>query len=241
MLPNVFMCFLYLYIFVDLLEDCSLADMRIHWSLHGACLHHLSVAMCIAPLLNTNLTLSQRCETALTGFVVLDLFAMVSREKEVKYRMPSGSASMAKQTQGNLQSCALAAAVVCITMEDDFDGFKRWGRLSELAIEHWFGHIRLQSANAQHSARSFFRAEARQMLKLTRQLNEQKAPKRQNEGGKLRIDKCPGMVTVDVFHCFSFLLFCFGFVWQQLVAMTYYKNLQNDRVQKFSCDLLCIY
>lgn len=168
------------------LQDCDIYQMRVHWALEGALLWNLCTAMCIAPILHQQPPLNVRCEVALTGFICLDLFALLSHDKERKMGWPSGSAFLARQTREVLQACALSAVVLTLTKSAEEELFSRgFGRLSELGIEQWFGCLRTQHANAQMACRGYFRSSARHALKISKDLNGLKAPK---NGG----EKCLG-------------------------------------------------
>lgn len=171
-------------------QDCALSSMRVHWSLQGALVHHLCVAMCISPIMRLNLTLAQRCEIALCGFISLDIFAILAKEKEFTLRLPAGAGFMASQTAGILQSCALAAVVVTLTKDAGMTPWKTHGQLTEIGAEHWFGHLRLQSANAQHSTRSCFQCAARQMIKTNNLLNKQRPPTLHSKEEPLTAKEC---------------------------------------------------
>ena len=70
------------------------------------------VAMCISSLLHRNMTLQDRAEAGLAGFLSLDLFRMVAEEKCDAFCLPRGSLFMAGQTCFNIQGVALSAAVM---------------------------------------------------------------------------------------------------------------------------------
>ena len=55
-------------------------DMQVCWSLKGMCLHNLTVALCCAPILHQRLTMAQRCECAVAGFVLFDLWALLAHQ-----------------------------------------------------------------------------------------------------------------------------------------------------------------
>lgn len=139
----------------------------------------MQVALNAAPLLHQRMSLKERCETALTGFVAMDLFRMVSDGICHERKLPKGSLFMANQTSANLQLASLTAALICLTKEDSWDAFRTGhGRLSEASIEQFFGQIRQQSQNSQHSCRSYFLASARQTLRMHKILSKQSPPNR---------------------------------------------------------------
>eukprot|EP00435_Cladocopium_sp_Y103_P037650 s1066_g10.t1 len=149
------------------------------WALPGACLlFNIATAMCLAPLVHQQMTLQQRCEIGIAGFLSMDLFALLSRDWEKRLRLPAGSGFMAKQTREVLQACSLAGVLVCISKDEYMEPFKRgFMRLTEISIEQYFGMLRTQHANAQMSARSFFHSSARQQMRQNKDLFKQKAPK----------------------------------------------------------------
>ena len=156
-------------------QDVPVSEMVLHWSLQGSMLHSLVVAMNIAPLLHGSMTLQERAGTAICGFLSLDMFCLLAFEQEKKQALPRGGGFMAKQTMANLQACSLAALVITMTLNEDDLLFSRgFARASEITIEQFFGSIRTQSASAQHSARSYWQASARQMLRSHKALNKEK-------------------------------------------------------------------
>ena len=125
-----------------------------------------------APATNTALSLKQRCEIALSGVIVQDLWALLATERERKQRMPKGMCQMAPQTRSNLQWVAMCAANICATKEDTWHPFQFGHALSEIHIEHMFGRYRGQYAHADLNARAYWNANARvarqQAAKLAR-------------------------------------------------------------------------
>ena len=151
--------------------------MEVPWSLKGATLHNITVALCISPALHHFLTLVERCEAAVCGFVLLDLWKLCADKKAVEMGVPKGTTWMASQTQYNLQGTALSTIALCVAKSDDFMPWRYgFARLSELPIEQQFGHLRSQVASAQLSTRGFWHADARQSLKINDVLNKCKAP-----------------------------------------------------------------
>lgn len=144
------------------------------------------------------LSLKDRCEMALSGFVAVDVFALIAAGKCSEMKQPRGSCFMAPQTCQNIQSVALVTALMCHTKPASFcpwiEGF---GRITELPIEQWFGFLRGQSQNAQLSTRQFFFASARQSLKHSKSLNNSKAGPRKEEQ-KLTEDECLFLIWDDL-------------------------------------------
>ena len=151
-----------------------------------------------------------RCELGISGFLAMDLFALLARDTERRMRLPSGSGFMARQTRDVLQSCALAGVIVSLTKPQSMEPYRRgFGRLSEISIEQWFGFLRTQHASAQMSARSFFASSARQMMKENRMLVRQKAPK--SEGDAPLTSKEPLAITSRFITCYIFVPFYFQY------------------------------
>lgn len=156
-------------------QDCDLASMSVPWHLKGFTVHNAVTALCICPSNHKNMTVSQRCELSLTGFLALDLFKLVADKLCQEKRGPRGSCFMASQTVLMLQSTALTTVVICCTKEPEWNpwhyGFQR---LSEQSIEQHFGHLRCQATNAQLSTRAYWLASARTMMKTNDDLNKSK-------------------------------------------------------------------
>ena len=73
---------------------------------------------------------------------------------------------MHPQSARNLQSCSLGVIALCLGKSPDGNPWSRGRcRLTEMPIEEWFGRIRTQSPNAQHNARSYYRAACRDLLR----------------------------------------------------------------------------
>eukprot|EP00435_Cladocopium_sp_Y103_P043850 s486_g12.t1 len=114
-----------------------------------------------APAVNTALSLKQRCEIALSGVIIQDLWALLATETERKKRMPKGMCQMAPQTRSNLQLVAMCVANICATKEDTWHPFQFGHALSEIHIEHMFGRYRGQYAHSDLNARAYWNANAR--------------------------------------------------------------------------------
>ena len=135
------------------------------------------MALNAAPLLHRRMPLMERCETALTGFVSMDLFRMISDRLCRERRLPKGALFMASQTSSTLQLAALSAALICLTKDPTWDPFRTGpGRLSELSMEQHFGCLRQQAQNSQLSCRSYCWASARQTVRMHKILSKQSPP-----------------------------------------------------------------
>ena len=119
-----------------------------------------------APLTHKSMDIPDRCQNAMTAFCMLDLFRLVADKEATKLGLPKGSLFLSHQTLRNLQCVALSAIIVVASPDREGDAW-RYGhlRLSELAVEEHFGHLRMQSASAQLTTRGFWIAEAREMLR----------------------------------------------------------------------------
>ena len=147
-------------------QEVPLSEMNVSWALRGALVQSLVVAMNIAPLMHTSLSLPLRCETGLCGFLLLDMAKMIADDLCSEMRLPRGSCFMAPQTQANLQGCALSGILLCISKPEEFSPWRHGRtRLTELPIEQHFSYLRQQSPNSQLSARAFWRAACRVSLR----------------------------------------------------------------------------
>ena len=110
--------------------------------------------------------LEARAENAMSGIVLLDLFTMMSQKECAKRGLPRGSLFVAPETSKNLQHAAMG--IISVTLSKTADGCP-WAsgdqRLSELSIEQHVGRLRTQSTSAQLTARSYWTASARDMLR----------------------------------------------------------------------------
>ena len=134
------------------------------------------VALNAAPLMHRDLSLSQRCQAGLEGFLALDLFTLLADTTAKSLKLPKGSCAMAPQTVLNLQSASLAGVLLTCTKDALFEPYKGFGRLSELPVEQYFSALRSQVANSQLSGRAYFQASTRQSLVVNKVLKDQKAP-----------------------------------------------------------------
>lgn len=119
-----------------------------------------------APCSRKTMALSDRVLNALTGFALIDLFRLLSDKECARRGLPKGALFLAPETARNLQHSALAVVSVGLTKSSEgcywSNGHQR---LSELPVECHFGRLRTQSSSAQLSARSFWSASARDMLR----------------------------------------------------------------------------
>ena len=98
--------------------DGPLDLVPIPWATRGCILWSLSVAQCWAPIVHKSMTDIERMESAIAGFVLWDLWALVSARAEARRDLNVGSLGMAFETMYNLQSCALGLIVLLLTKPD---------------------------------------------------------------------------------------------------------------------------
>ncbi len=126
--------------------------------------------------MHRDMPLSVRAETALCGFLCIDIFKFLAAERCHKLRLPTGSLYMASQTAANIQACALSALIICLSKASEFNPWAAGhGRLTELPIEQYFGALRKTSPNAQLNCRQYFAASIKQSLKTGAKLQKAKA------------------------------------------------------------------
>lgn len=125
--------------------------MEVGWSLKGAVLHNVSVALCVSPSVHTDLNTMERCEAALCGFILQDLWKLVSDQTQQELQVATGSTWLAGQTMANLQGCALSTVALCVGKSSTWLPWRFGrGRLSEISIEEHFGHLRCQTRSSPH-------------------------------------------------------------------------------------------
>lgn len=121
-----------------------------------------------APTNHKSMSLEDRCENSLCGVVLLELFQLLAADETARRGLPRGSLFLAPETIRNLQHSAFGTIIASISKNDVGDPWKREHQLTELSIERWFGRLRSSSVNSQLTARSYWRAAARDMLLATR-------------------------------------------------------------------------
>lgn len=180
--------------------------MSVHWSLKGMCVHNVTVALCMAGPLHKDLTLAQRAECSLSGFICLDLFRILSERKANELGLPRGACFMARQTVATLQAAALNSVAMAVSKSPTFSCWETgFGRISELPIEQNFGHLRRQSSSGKLTTRSFFLASARQAQRTGKALNHCK-PKVPRVEAPLTDSELLGHYKL---HCDEHMLGCY--------------------------------
>lgn len=151
------------------------------------------IALSTGPALHKTMEAKVRTQVAMEGFLLIDLFRMISDYQCQQRGLPKGSRWMASQTSENLQMVALSVILVGVT-NDIGDVYRSgFGRMSELPVEQHFGALRIQSASAQLSSRAYWKACARHMIRTSRRHETSKTPVRSN---------C-SPISDDAFRCCS--------------------------------------
>ena len=118
------------------------------------------------PTSHKTMSMVDRATNCMSGFLLLDMFKMVSDFRCSKLSLPKGSLFLANETCRNLQHCSLSMIQVVLSKHAKTDPWAHGHhRLCELGVEEHFGRLRTQASNAQLSARSFWKACARDMMK----------------------------------------------------------------------------
>lgn len=83
------------------------AMVRVSWESRGALLFSLTCGLCFAPSLHQKLTLEERAESVVCGFVLLDLWQLMSAKKESNDGCRVGSYSLSSTPVAHLQNVCL--------------------------------------------------------------------------------------------------------------------------------------
>lgn len=111
--------------------------------------------------MHAGLQLQERCELAISGLACLDLWALVSSEKERALGVGRGKMQLAGQTRAALQGVAMTCVAICATKPKDWSPFQKSHSLSEVHIEQYFGQLRSQYNDSDLTPRGYFNAAAR--------------------------------------------------------------------------------
>lgn len=184
-------------------QEGHLADLSLCWSLKGALIHNVTMAMCLSPCINREWRLQERCETAAAGFVAVDVFRMLGKTRASELGVPTGSQYMAPQTCHNVQGAALTVLAIACSKPPSFCPWRfGFARLSEITIEQGFGFVRAQSQNSQVSARSFFQSDARLSIKAGQELNKKmKGSGSAKQEPALTEEECLISIIINVYEC----------------------------------------
>lgn len=126
--------------------------------------------------MHRSMELPVRCENAVTGFLVLDLYRLMADKLCTKRLLPKGSLWLAPQTHVNLQNIALGTISVCLSKDPESGDYWKGGhcRMCELGVEEWFGILRSRSITSQLTSRAYWRSAAKEMIRCS-QLTSRKA------------------------------------------------------------------
>ena len=115
------------------------------------------------------MSLEDRAENCMAGIVLLEVFQMLAQAETDRRGLPRGSLYLAPETVRNLIHSAFGVLALSVSKPEQGNPFKHGEqRITELPIERWFGRLRSQSQNAELSARSYWIASARDMMKTKR-------------------------------------------------------------------------
>lgn len=118
--------------------------------------------------MHQGMSLCDRLENLLTGYILLDLFKLLSQKECRRRGLPAGSLWMAPQSHKNIQSCVMGLVTALLT-KDPCSG-DPWRvshhRLTELPIEMFFGRLRQRAVNSQFNARQYWQQCAAEMVRV---------------------------------------------------------------------------
>lgn len=120
------------------------------------------------------MTLLERTEAALCGFLLWDLWAIVANDREMHLRRPKNSMQMAWQTRQNLQGIALTQVLMAAKKEKQWTPWAQAGHaLSEIHIERQFGQYRGTSPSSELTCKSYWLANAKVAQRTAARNNSQ--------------------------------------------------------------------
>lgn len=165
--------------------------MAVSWRLRGMLLLNVTSALCIAPASNQFLPLMTRCENAVCGFLLIDLWQMASEVMAIRHGLSKKSTFMAPQTASNLQQVCLSIIGIALSKPAHGDYWSAGpNRVGEISIEQFFGRIRSQSNTAQVTARGYWRAMAREAI-------VQQLRRSQKEKEEYKVAELPALTPND--------------------------------------------
>lgn len=114
--------------------------------------------------MHKNMSVSERVENALCGYVLLDIFKLVAQKECRRRGLPGGSLWMAPQTRRNMQYVVQGFITALLGKDPCGNPWKashhRW---TELPIEMWFGRLRQRAQNSQFNAKQYWSQVAAEM------------------------------------------------------------------------------
>ena len=100
----------------------------------------------MCPAGHQRMSIKDRSENSVAGFVLLDLFKLLSRITAARPRVPQTACFLAPQTKENLQhATCLTVMTICYTKATQGDYWRSANRVSEISIEKFFGRLRAQA------------------------------------------------------------------------------------------------
>ena len=85
-----------------------LDQMEVPWSCRGALLWSMSTGLASACNMHASMSTVQRMECAVTGFVLFDLWSLLSARMEAEHQCAVGSMGIAAETTQNIQAVCLS-------------------------------------------------------------------------------------------------------------------------------------
>jgi len=118
------------------------------------------------PLSHKTMATVDRVQNSMSGYLLMDLFRLIADQRCGKLSLPKSTFFLHPETMRNVQHVGLSVIAVSLTGCKSGNPFARGHqRLTELAVEERFGSLRTQSVSAQLTARSFWKAAAREMVR----------------------------------------------------------------------------
>ena len=116
--------------------------------------------------MHTSMSVLDRLENALCGYVLLDLFKLLSGKECRRRSLPTNSLWMAVQTHRNLQYVVMGFVSALMGKDVVGNPFRnshhRW---TELPIEMWFGRLRQRATSAAFNAKQYWSHAAAEMMR----------------------------------------------------------------------------
>ena len=118
-----------------------------------------------APFMHLTMAMSDRLENCLTGYVLLDLFKILSHRECKARALPQGTLWMAPQTHRNLQYCVQGFIQACFAKDPVGNPWQSHHRWTELPIELWFGRLRQRMPQATFNSKQYWAQAAKEMMR----------------------------------------------------------------------------
>lgn len=122
--------------------------------------------------MHKTMSVSDRIQSALAGYCLLDLWKILSDREARKRGVPVGSLWLAPQTRKNLQSSAIGLISALLSKDKTGNpfchGHARW---TQLHLEQWFGRLRMRQHDAKFTAKQYWKASATEMIRVNKLQN----------------------------------------------------------------------